>query len=245
MNISIKNAGINIPVMNSDQKRIFTKSYIQTALGGKLVSNKKNTFVEALKNINFEAKSGDKIGIVGVNGSGKTTLLRMIAGIYTPSYGEVSVNGKVIPLIDQSFGMDYDATGYENIEIGCIFSGFSARETKDLIPQIAAFTELREFLAMPIRTYSAGMVARLSFGIATASVPEILVVDEGLGAGDKDFHQKAKDRLEFFLAQSGILIMASHSIDLLKTYCNKGLYLHKGEIVDFDRINIIISKYMN
>ena len=156
----------------------------------------------------------------------------------------MNINGKVVPLIDQSFGMDNDATGYENIEIGCIFSGFSAKETKDLIPQIAAFTELREFLAMPIRTYSAGMVARLSFAIATASVPEILVVDEGLGAGDKDFHQQAKDRLDRFLSQSGILIMASHSIDLLKTYCNKGLYLHKGEIVEFDDIDKITSKYL-
>ena len=245
MFISIANAGINIPVIDSGEKRLFSSDNIKTIIGGNIKNNKQNIFVEALKNINLEIKSGDRVGIIGVNGAGKSTLLRLIAGIYVPTYGTIRTKGKITPILDNDLGMDPNATGYENIEIGCIFSGLPLEQIKILKPKIAEFTELREFLDVPIRTYSSGMTSRLSFAIATATKCEILLLDEGIGAGDKDFHEKAQKRLNSFLENSGILVLASHNLEMLKSYCNKGLYLDKGEVVAFGKIGNIIKKYMN
>ena len=245
MYVSISNAGINIPVIDANEKRLFSTDNLKTVIGGNIKSNKNKQFVEALKNVNLEIKSGDRVGIIGVNGAGKSTLLRLIAGIYVPTYGTIKIQGKVTPILDNNLGMDPNATGYENIEIGCIFSGLSFEQIKELKPKIAEFTELREFLDVPIRTYSCGMTSRLSFAIATATETEILLLDEGIGAGDKDFHEKAQKRLNGFLKNSGILVLASHNLEMLKSYCNKGLYLNKGEVVAFGKINKVIKQYWN
>ena len=245
MYVSISNAGINIPVIDANEKRLFSTDNLKTVIGGNIKSNKNKQFVEALKNVNLEIKSGDRVGIIGVNGAGKSTLLRLIAGIYVPTYGTIKIQGKVTPILDNNLGMDPNATGYENIEIGCIFSGLSFEQIKELKPKIAEFTELREFLDVPIRTYSSGMTSRLSFAIATATETEILLLDEGIGAGDKDFHEKAQKRLNGFLKNSGILVLASHNLEMLKSYCNKGLYLNKGEVVAFGKINKVIKQYWN
>jgi ABC-type polysaccharide/polyol phosphate transport system ATPase subunit len=209
---------------------------INTGRGGKVV-------IKALDGINFDVKEGDRFGILGHNGSGKTTLLRTIAGIYEPVSGEVNVVGRMVPLFDLSLGMDPDATGRENIRLRGKILGLSDEQIRDSLDDIAQFTELGDFLYMPIRTYSQGMIVRLAFGISTAIEPEILVLDEMIGAGDASFVERATERLHGFLERAGMLIIASHSMSILRKWCNKGVLLEHGKIVGQGSIEHVIELY--
>jgi ABC-2 type transport system ATP-binding protein/lipopolysaccharide transport system ATP-binding protein len=170
-------------------------------------------------------------------------LLRTLAGIYEPVGGAIQATGRVFPLFDLQLGMDPDATGLENIWMRGKMLGLSTDQIRDALDEIADFTELGDYLYMPIRAYSTGMALRLAFAISTAVVPEILVLDEMIGAGDAAFIARADARLKNFLARAGILVIASHSMSILRQWCNKGMLLEQGKLVAFGALEEVVGVY--
>lgn len=199
--------------------------------------------IKALDGLTFEIHEGDRIGLLGHNGSGKTTLLRTLAGIYEPVSGLMHISGRAFPLFDLQLGMDMDATGVENIWMRSKLLGLDTREINEALGDIAEFTELGEFLHMPIRTYSTGMMLRLAFAISTAITPEILILDEMIGAGDAAFIARADERLQRFLARAGILVIASHAMPILRKWCNKGMLLKHGKLIAYGPLEDVIERY--
>jgi ABC-type polysaccharide/polyol phosphate transport system ATPase subunit len=199
--------------------------------------------IKALDGVSFEIREGDRIGLLGHNGSGKTTLLRTLSGIYEPVTGELRASGHVVPLFDLHLGMDLDATGTENIWMRSKLLGLTTRQISDSLDDIADFTELGDYLEMPMRTYSTGMMVRLAFAISTAIVPEILLLDEMIGAGDAGFIARADARLHDFLQRAGILVIASHSLPILRQWCNKGMLLKRGKLVAQGPLEDVITLY--
>jgi ABC-type polysaccharide/polyol phosphate transport system ATPase subunit len=193
--------------------------------------HEKVTFIDALQDISFELNSGDRLGLIGPNGAGKSTLLKVLAGIYLPSQGTMTVNGNISPLLGISVGMNPQATGYENIKFRCLLHGFNKQQIEKVTHEVEEFTELGHFLAMPTKTYSSGMNVRLSFGIATAIIPDILILDEVVGVGDIRFIEKAQARLNRLIESSNILVLASHSNEIIYKFCNKILWLDQGRMV--------------
>lgn len=199
--------------------------------------------IKALDGVSFEIHEGDRIGLLGHNGSGKTTLLRTLAGIYEPVSGAIRTNGWVFPLFDLQLGMDQDATGIENIWLRGKMLGLSAQQIGNALDDIAEFTELGDYLQMPTRTYSMGMMLRLAFAISTAITPEILVLDEMIGAGDAAFLARADARLKTFLSRTGILVLASHDTSMLRQWCNKGMLLERGKLVAYGPLDEVVAQY--
>jgi ABC-2 type transport system ATP-binding protein len=240
--ISVANLSIDIPVYDVASSSI-RKILLAGTVGGGFAQSGHNLVVNALKNVSFEAREGDRIGLVGVNGSGKTTLLRVLSGAYPPSGGSVRMEGDISPLFDLMLGMNPDATGYENIRICGLFWGLSRQDLKTRADEIAQFTELGSYLDMPIRTYSSGMLLRLAFAIATARDPEILLIDEAIGAGDAIFFRKAFARLESLAQQSSILIVATHAEVTIRRLCNKAIWLHHGSLVEYGEVGPVLDAY--
>ena len=199
------------------------------ARGGIIVQGK-NRFVRALDHVNLRINTGDRIGIWGQNGSGKTTLLRALTGVYTPTFGTLEVSGRVQPFLNIAFGMNEDASGYENMIIRGVMLGARPKDMYDRIDEIAAFTELGDFLHLPVRTYSAGMRMRLVFAVATSLPSDILLMDEWLSVGDIGFREKAKSKLLERVDQSKILVIASHNERILKQVCNRIISIQAGRI---------------
>jgi len=199
--------------------------------------------VHALRGVSFDLEGGQRLGIVGSNGSGKTTLLQVLAGIYTPDSGTLQVHGKRSNLINIGLGMRVEATGRRNIVLGGLAAGHRKADVLAQAADIEAFSELGEFLSMPVSTYSAGMRMRLSFAIATAFDPEILILDEWLSAGDEIFRRKAAERMQEFVSTAGILVLASHNASLLKENCDQGLWLRHGEVEAFGEIETVLEAY--
>jgi ABC-type polysaccharide/polyol phosphate transport system ATPase subunit len=191
----------------------------------------KRIVVRALDNVSLTVNHGDQLGIIGHNGAGKSTLLRVFAGIYQPDAGAITIEGRVSPLFNSSPGLDPDDTGYENIVTCGLLLGMSRDEIKRKLPEIEAFSELSDYLALPARTYSAGMLVRLGFAIATSIDPEILLLDEELGAGDARFAARAAKRVEALIGRSSIVVLASQSEDLIRRICNRAILLDHGRIV--------------
>ncbi|MHB0929467.1 MAG: ABC transporter ATP-binding protein [Candidatus Nanopelagicales bacterium] len=186
------------------------------------------TVVTALRNASFELNDGDAVGLVGHNGAGKSTLLRTMAGIYRPAQGRVIREGKVATVFEIGAGLEPELTGYENIINLGMMMGLSYKQAKAMIPDIEEFTELGEFLRLPVRTYSSGMTMRLMFAVATANVPEILLIDEMLSTGDAAFQDKSQARIKKLIAAAKIFVFASHDQTLLNTYCNRIFNLEHG-----------------
>jgi ABC-type polysaccharide/polyol phosphate transport system ATPase subunit len=199
--------------------------------------------IKALDGLSFEVHEGDRIGLLGHNGSGKTTLLRTLAGIYEPVSGILHTEGRAFPLFDLQLGMDPDATGVENIWMRSKLLGLTTQQIENALDDIAEFTELGEYLYMPIRTYSSGMMLRLAFAISTAITPEILILDEMIGAGDAAFIARADARLKDFLAKAGIMVIASHAMRILRQWCNKGMLLQHGKLIAYGPIEDVITRY--
>jgi homopolymeric O-antigen transport system ATP-binding protein len=199
--------------------------------------------IKALDGLCFEVHEGDRIGLLGPNGSGKTTLLRVLAGIYEPVSGVLQVSGRVVPLFDLQLGMDPDATGIENIWLRGKLLDLTSEQINGALEDIAEFTELGDYLLMPIRTYSHGMMLRLAFAISTAITPEILVLDEMIGAGDAQFFARASRRLKNFIEQAGILVIASHSASVLRQWCNLGMLLERGKLVAYGPLEGVMAGY--
>jgi len=196
-----------------------------------------------LQHISLQLNTGDKVGLIGHNGAGKSTLLRLMAGIYEPTKGQVRFEGTVGTLLDLTLGMDTEATGYENIKIRGVILGLTNQQIADVIPDIEAFTEMGDFLSMPAKTYSSGMLLRLAFAISTTIAPNILLIDEAVGAGDAHFMDKAERRLASFVHRSDILVIASHDNNFIRQFCNKVLWLEHGTVKAFGPTEKIIKEY--
>jgi ABC-type polysaccharide/polyol phosphate transport system ATPase subunit len=198
----------------------------------------------ALRDIDLTIHKGERLGIIGTNGAGKSTLLRVLARIYTPTYGSVMVRGSVAPLIEMGAGFNPELSGRDNILLNGAMLGFSRREMEAKIEGIHEFTGLREFEDLPLKYYSSGMYMRLAFAIATEVEPDVLLVDEALGVGDAAFMDKAKARIRSLLDRSHVVVVVSHDMDALRTVCNRGLWLKKGRIVGDGPIEETIQRYL-
>jgi len=207
-----------------------------------LVQTKHGSY-RALNNISVNFNRGDRVALLGKNGAGKSTLLRVLAKIYLPTEGKIQVNGTISSLFDIGLGINREATGYENIVTLAILRGFSKKKAHAIIEDVETFTELGEFLKSPIRTYSSGMQMKLAFAVATAINPEILLLDEVIGVGDGHFMKKAVDRMKSKIDSADILVLTSHSEDIVKQFCNKAIVLEQGKIVFNGEINDAFDYY--
>ncbi|OWJ60213.1 ABC transporter ATP-binding protein [Paraburkholderia caledonica] len=186
--------------------------------------------VRALNDVSFHLTRGDRLGLIGQNGAGKSTLLRVMAGIYKPTTGVLARTGRTVPLLDISLGLDEHSTGRQNIRLRGLFLGMHAELISEREEEIAAFSELGDYLDMPVRTYSTGMRMRLAFSISMAVQADILLLDEVLGVGDSAFREKAKARLQEVAFESGIVVLALHSSPAIMEMCNKALWLDRGSV---------------
>ena len=186
--------------------------------------------INALRDLTIKIGQGERVGLIGLNGAGKSTLLKVMAKIYPPTSGIATVRGHVCPMFEFATGFEMNQTGRDNIRIRGLLLGMSPAEIEQKIPEIASFTELGEFLDYPVRTYSSGMFIRLAFAVSTSINPEILLIDEIMGAGDIRFAEKAKRRMFEFMEQGKILVFASHSPDLLRSFCARSIWLEAGSI---------------
>ncbi len=186
----------------------------------------------ALKNINLSIENGERLGIIGLNGAGKSTLLRTIVGIYPPHTGKITVRGRITPLIELGTGFDLELSGRENIFLNGALLRRSRQEMEEIASDIIDFSELDEFIDLPVKYYSSGMYSRLAFSIGTKVEPEILLLDEVFAAGDAHFVKKASTHLNDLVHQSNIVILVSHDHERLADICHKVIVLHKGEIIN-------------
>jgi ABC-type polysaccharide/polyol phosphate transport system ATPase subunit len=243
--ISLDRVTIEFPIYNA-RRRSLTGELFRRTVGGIIQSDKSsNVSILALRDISLELADGDRLGLIGHNGAGKSTLLRVLAGIYEPLTGRAQITGTVASLTDITMGMNMEATGYENIVLRGVFLGLQVKEVRGMIPEIEAFTELGEFLDLPLRTYSTGMLLRLAFAVTTAIVPEILIMDELIGAGDAAFVAKAKARLNQMIGNSRILVIASHDVETIRKFCNKAALMETGRIVRIGHVEEVISAYVD
>ena len=213
------------------------------SVGGSVVTQDDQTrVVRALDQVSFTLKDGDRLGLLGSNGSGKTTLIRVLGDIYTPTAGSVLIEGSQLPMFDIGFGFDPEASGYENIFMRGLLMGLTAKEIGERTDAIAAFSELGPYLELPIRTYSAGMLLRLMFSIATSVDGNIVLMDEWIAVGDAEFKAKANAKLREITERAGILVIASHDDGILRSMCNLGLHLEAGRVVSFGPLEEVIAR---
>lgn len=225
-----RNVGVDFPIFGLKSRSLKT-SIINLTVGGRIgLTSNDAISIRALDNINFQFREGDRVGLVGANGSGKSTLLKLIAGIYEPTEGKICVTGKVASMLSIFSGMDPEATGYENIILRAKMLGIKSNRFKSLVQDVVEFSGLGDFLSMPIRTYSSGMAVRLGFAVSTSIESDIILMDEWLGTGDSDFSLRANARLESMIGRSGITVLASHDMNLIKGKCNRVITLSHGRI---------------
>ncbi|MEA2966428.1 MAG: lipopolysaccharide transport system ATP-binding protein [Alphaproteobacteria bacterium] len=241
--LSLDNVSVSFPIYHGGSRSL-KKSLLFRGSGGQLASDASHRItVEALRNVSMEFRSGDRVALVGNNGAGKTTLLRVMAGIYEPVTGVVQSRGRISPMFDISLGIDGDISGYDNIRLRGLILGLPAREIEERMADIAEFTELGDYLDIPVRTYSSGMMTRLTFAVATCFSPEILLMDEWILAGDAGFLAKAQHRVEAFVEQAGILVLASHSTEICRRWCNKAVWMERGEVKMAADISAVLDSY--
>jgi lipopolysaccharide transport system ATP-binding protein len=229
--IDVVDCSVQLPIYGTSNRSM--KGVIMSAVtGGRVAPTSRNiAVVDSLQNISFKLREGDKLGLVGHNGAGKTTLLKTLAGIYEPTSGYIRSYGRVANLLDVTMGMDFEATGVENIRLKGLLHGLSRAEIQSKIPQICEFSGLGPYVNMPVRVYSSGMMVRLAFSIATSFDAEILLMDEWLGVGDADFNARAQQRLAEIVQKASILVLASHNRDIIAANCNRIMQLEHGRII--------------
>lgn len=241
VSIDVRNAFVEFPIFDAKSRSL--KKKVLGKVGGKITTENKSPLIEALQDVTLSLREGDRVGLVGHNGAGKSTLLRMLAGIYEPTRGLARVNGRVAPVFDMGVGMDPEISGYENIIIRGLYLGMSRKQMEQRVDEISEFTELGDYLAMPLRTYSTGMRVRLAMGVVTSIDPEILLLDEGIGAVDDAFMKKARDRLKDLVKRSGMLVFASHSDELLFELCDSAIWMDEGRILHHGSLRDVITEY--
>lgn len=228
--IELINAAVEFPVFNAASMSL--KNRVLSAVTGGAIDRQHDgsVIVRGLQNINLKIAAGERVGLVGHNGSGKTTLLRVLSGIYHPTQGQAIIQGECVSLINISLGIDPEATGRENIRMRSAMMGLTPVQTNERIDEIIDFSGLGGFIDMPFRTYSSGMQLRLAFAVSTAIRPQILVMDEWLSTGDEDFKERAEQRLKDVVHGTEILILASHSREILLANCNRLVWLEHGQV---------------
>jgi ABC-type polysaccharide/polyol phosphate transport system ATPase subunit len=238
--IALEDVGLTFRV-RTERGRMTLKEYLVRGLF--LRGRAPRMVVRALQNVNLRISPGDRVGILGPNGAGKSTLLRLLAGVYEPTSGRRVVEGKISSLFDLMLGFEPEASGWENIRYRGYLQGETRRSIQKKIEPIAEFSELGDFLNMPVRYYSSGMLVRLAFSIATAIEPEILLVDEVLSVGDRAFQEKARKRMRQMMAQAELMVVVSHDLGSLARLCERGLWLDHGKIVMQGPIDDVIAAY--
>jgi len=239
----------DISIILRDASVVFTG---QTDLVGRVkntilrrpsASNTKEYTINALSNVNLTIARGERVGLIGLNGAGKSTLLKVMARIYPTTTGIAQTRGHVCPMFELATGFEMNQSGWDNIKIRALLLGLKPKEIKAKMQEIAEFSELGEFLNYPVRTYSAGMFIRLAFSVSTAINPEVLLLDEVMGAGDINFAHKAKERMKKFMAQGKILVFSSHSPELVSDFCERTIWLEKGKIRMDGKTDQVLKSY--
>ena len=227
--IIFEHVNVDFPIYNA-KNRSLKNTVLQAATGGKVSFGAEGTVIRSLEDVSFEIHEGERVGIVGHNGAGKSTLLRALSNVYAPTAGRVEIAGEIGSLVDIALGIDGEATGRENIYIRGALLGLKRGEIEKRFDEIVEFSELGEFINMPVRTYSSGMHLRLAFAVATIIRPEILLMDEWLSVGDAAFNEKAEGRLSDLVKSSRILVIASHSRELIERTCNRAMWFEHGRL---------------
>jgi lipopolysaccharide transport system ATP-binding protein len=241
--IHLRNVGVDFPVFNASALSL--KNRILSSVTGGAIDRKYDgsVIVRGLQDINIKIKAGERVGLVGHNGAGKTTLLRVLSGIYAPTEGEAIINGECVSLINISLGIDPEATGRENIKLRSAMIGYTPKQTREKMDEIIEFSGLGGFIDMPFRTYSSGMQLRLAFAVSTSIRPQILVLDEWLSTGDEEFKHRAEKRMKEVVDSTDILILASHSRQLLLENCNRVVWLVHGSVKMDDEPDLVLKGY--
>lgn len=223
----------------SNDRIMSLKEFVTTALRGKL----KYKEFEALKHVSFTVNRGETVGIIGRNGSGKSTMLKIISGIMKPTEGSVSVNGNIVPMLELGSGFDMDLTGRENIFLNGAILGYTEAFLKEKYDEIVAFSELGEFIDVPIRNYSSGMLMRLAFSVAAMVEPEVLIADEILAVGDEAFQHKSLNRMKEMMSGGTTVLLVSHSLDQIREVCDRVVWLDHGDIKMLGPVDEVCDAY--
>ena len=241
-NIMIKAKNMGMKFNLGIEKGLSIKQFFIDLLKGKRKNKIKNEFW-ALDDINFEVKTGEVIGLIGSNGAGKSTLLKIVAGVMKPTKGEIKVNGNVCPMIELGAGFDYDLTARENIYLNGAILGYSKDFIDKKFNDIVEFSELSNFLEVPVKNFSSGMIARLAFSIATIVDPEVLIVDEILSVGDLAFQQKSEEKMKSMICGGTTVLYVSHSIESIESLCDRVIWLEHGRIIEIGNPTDVCKKY--
>lgn len=241
--IEISNLSVDFPLYHGSARSL--KKTVFAAASGRLGEDRqRRVVVQAVRDVSLRLSRGDRLGLVGGNGAGKTTLLRTIAGIYEPVVGRVHVEGSINALLDPNLGMNMDLTGRENIMLRGLYNGYAPAQTRRLEEDVQDFANLGEFLDLPVRFYSSGMVVRLGFALATAISPEVLLMDEWFLAGDADFQEKARLRLENVVSGAEILVLSSHIPSIVQQWCTRVIWMEEGRIRDDGKPAEVLERYL-
>lgn len=235
--IEVKNVSIRFRMSNDKINSI--KEYIVQLVKGKITYSE----FEALKNVTFDVKKGEVVGLIGNNGAGKSTILKIISGILKPSDGEVIVRGNVAPMLELGSGFDMDMTGEENIFLNGAILGYSEEFIKEKYEEIVKFSEIEDFMNVPLRNYSSGMIARLAFSIATIVRPDILIVDEVLSVGDAAFQEKSRKKMEELMSGGTTVLFVSHNLNEIREICSRVLWLDQGSVKMFGKTKKVCDAY--
>jgi ABC-2 type transport system ATP-binding protein/lipopolysaccharide transport system ATP-binding protein len=242
--IRLRDVSVEFPVY-SGSGRSLRRLLLQSTLQGNLGKDTRDRIaVRALSGVDLDVGHGERVGLIGANGAGKSTLLKTLAGIYEPTHGRVRSVGRITAFLTASVGLSPDATGRENIVLRGMYMDIHPRQVRARMDEIVDFTELGYYIDMPVRTYSAGMIIRLCFAVATAFPPEILLMDEWLAAGDAGFLAKARSRMETFVAGSSVVVLASHSLPLVREWCTRAVLLEHGHIVADGPVEEVARLYL-
>ncbi|MBB3808887.1 ABC transporter ATP-binding protein [Pseudochelatococcus contaminans] len=239
--IDLVNATVEFPIYNARGRSL--RNTLLQRVGGAVSTEADGVTVTALRDVNLSLRNGDRLAIVGHNGAGKSTLLRVFSGAYEPSSGQADIVGNVASLLDITMGMDPELTGAENIILRGVFLGKTIDEARKMIPEVVEFSELGEYVDLPMRTYSSGMTLRLAFAISTARAPDILLLDELISVGDSVFAAKARQRIEAMMQHASILVLASHDAKTLRKYCNRAIMMSEGRLVADGTVDEVLSAY--
>ena len=241
--IQIDGVSVSFPLYHGSSRSL--KKTVMAAASGRLGQDTQSrVVVQALRDISFSLTSGDRLGLIGLNGAGKTTLLRTLAGIYEPVNGHMCVRGSMSALLDPNLGMNVELTGRENILLRGLYNGLSRPEIARLEDDVADFADLGDFMDLPVRTYSSGMVVRLGFAMATAIRPQILLMDEWFLVGDAEFREKAQVRLEDMVRGAEILVLSTHDTHVVQSWCTRVLWLDQGRIRQDGAPDEVLSAYL-
>ncbi|MFL9939500.1 ABC transporter ATP-binding protein [Paraburkholderia graminis] len=241
--IELQNVTLDLPIFDV-QGRSLKKQMLRVGRRNRIAEDTDGVIVvRALDDVNLRFDRGDRIGLIGPNGAGKSTLLRALAGIYPPTAGTVTREGRAVPLLDISLGMDENSTGMQNIRLRGLLLGMSDAEVRAKQQEIADFCELGDYLDLPMRTYSSGMKVRLAFAVSTAVDAEILLLDEVMGVGDASFMHKAEARLADLRRRAEIVVLAMHSNSEIRRVCNKALWMERGRVRALGPVEDVVSQY--